>query len=101
VFAWRIERSRHEVVTKLVIRAGVRYAKTSMNTGFGEPGRNRTFNLLIKSPNTPTNNQADTALTPAECGKLLQNLQPPRNQNSNPDHVPPNPGDQLEDSDER
>jgi hypothetical protein len=36
--------------------------------------------MLIQSPDTPTSNQPDTALTPADSGKVLQNPQPPRNQ---------------------
>jgi hypothetical protein len=45
----------------------------------GERGRNRTYNLLIKSHNTPAPDQQDQALNSAESGKLLQNLQPRRN----------------------
>jgi hypothetical protein len=45
----------------------------------GERGRNRTFNLLIKSPNTPSKSTIDTASPSADCGKVQQNPQPPRN----------------------
>lgn len=36
--------------------------------------------VLIKSSDTLTSNQPDTALTSADSGKVLQNPQPPRNQ---------------------
>ena len=46
----------------------------------GERGRNRTYNLLIKSHKTIPANQQDSSPTPADSGKVLQNPQPPRNQ---------------------
>jgi hypothetical protein len=52
----------------------------------GERGRNRTYNLLIKSHNTFPANQQDSPLPSAESGKVLQNPQPPRNQEQ---QVPP------------
>ena len=45
----------------------------------GERGRNRTYNLLIKSPNSTTANQQDRPLPSADSGKVLQNPQPRRN----------------------
>jgi hypothetical protein len=45
----------------------------------GERGRNRTYNLLIKSPNAPSQDQSDSASTSENSGKVLQNPQPPRN----------------------
>jgi hypothetical protein len=45
----------------------------------GERGRNRTYNLLIKSHNTFPANQQDSPLPSADSGKVLQNPQPPRN----------------------
>jgi len=40
----------------------------------------KTNDLQIMSHNTPTKNQQDKALAPANSGKVLQNPQPPRNQ---------------------
>ena len=45
----KLRRSRYGVVTRFV--TSIQYAEIRMNTGFGERGRNRTFNLLIKSQN--------------------------------------------------
>jgi len=46
----------------------------------GERGRNRTYNLLIKSHSTPPQDQQDKACGSVESGKVLQNPQPRRNQ---------------------
>ena len=45
----------------------------------GERGRNRTYNLLIKSHSTSSQDQLDTGLRSENSGKDLQNPQPPRN----------------------
>jgi hypothetical protein len=45
----------------------------------GERGRNRTFNLLIKSQPSPSQDQQDSPSNSEESGKVLQNPQPPRN----------------------
>jgi hypothetical protein len=47
---------------------------------FGERGRNRTYNLLIKSHNAAPENKANQQLSSAKSGKVRQNPQPPRNQ---------------------
>ena len=44
-----LRRSRYAVVTRFVTRPEFQCAEARMNTGFGELGRNRTYNLLIKS----------------------------------------------------
>jgi hypothetical protein len=50
-----LRRSRYAVVTRFVTRSDVQFAEARMNTGVGERGRNRTFNLLI--PNQQTKNK--------------------------------------------
>ena len=50
---------------------------------FGERGRNRTYNLLIKSQKTAPENKANQQLSSAKSGKVRQNLQLPRNQEDN------------------
>jgi hypothetical protein len=58
------------------VRANILYA---IDFKDGERGRNRTYNLLIKSHNSIPSNQQDSPLPSANSGKVLQNPQPRRN----------------------
>jgi hypothetical protein len=51
----KLRRSRYEVVTRFVTAIDVQCAETRMNTGLGESGRNRIYNLLIKSHSARAN----------------------------------------------
>ena len=46
----------------------------------GERGRNRTYNLLIKSPNNAPENKGNQQVRSEDSGKVRQNPQLPRNQ---------------------
>jgi hypothetical protein len=58
----------------------------------GERGRNRTFNLLIKSSEAPITDREDKELSSAESGRILQNPQLPRNNEYAPNPVSSNSG---------
>ena len=45
----------------------------------GERGRNRTYNLLIKSQSATSDSKQNKPLPPADYGKVRQSPQPPRN----------------------
>jgi hypothetical protein len=47
---------------------------------FGGGGRTRTYDQQIMSPEPPVADKDDKGLRSAESGKVLQNPQPPRNQ---------------------
>ena len=65
--------------TDLVLMIEVVEETSEGNYKDGERGRNRTYNLLIKSSATPVADKEDKGLSPADSGKVVQNPQPPRN----------------------